>query len=229
MNISRDARIRQQVGRFKGVVWTLDDPRYRKIGAILKRRQPGRLVDIGCGNGAFSGALTDGGWRCFGLELVRELAREALTRGVSPTHGDAADAFPFGAGVFDIVLAGEILEHQIGDDEFLAECNRVLRSDGLLILTTPNLVSLGNRLLMMLGKLPRFAYSEFHYRIYTLRLLLGKLTRAGFEPLRISASHVIISRSSPRRFLARSVGGLGEWLAAVYPRFGEMFVVVCRK
>jgi hypothetical protein len=48
-------------------------------------------------------------------------------------------------------------------------------------------------------------------------------------PVHVSASHVLISRSSPHRLLAQRIGRLGEWLAARYPRFGEMFVVVCQK
>lgn len=226
---ARDPRIRHQTERFSGFTWTLDDPRYRKINPFLGRIPAGRLLDVGCGSGEYAEALALAGWRSVGQELLFDLARKTLRRGVPVVQGDASHPFPFAKEQFDVVLAGEILEHQVGDDEFLAECHRVVQPQGLLILTTPNLVSLGNRVLMGLGKLPRYAYFEFHYRIYTLDLLLAKIRTAGFEPVHTWSSHVLISRTSPRRLLARLLGGLGEWAAKVYPRFGEMFVIVARK
>jgi SAM-dependent methyltransferase len=229
MRTSRDPRIRHQIEKFEGFDWTLDDPRYRKVAAFLEGQASGRLLDLGCGNGAFAESLSMRNWRCVGMELLANLVRETSRRGIQVVQADAAHPFPVAREQFDVVFAGEILEHQVGDDDFLEECHRVVRPGGLLILTTPNLVSLGNRILMSFGKLPRYAYFEFHYRIYTLDLLLAKIRHAGFGPIHTWSSHVIISRSSPRRFLARWAGGLGEWLGAVVPRFGEMFVVVSRK
>lgn len=226
---SRGARVRQQSERYMDFVWTPDDPRYRKVYSLLAGHRPATLLDIGCGNGAFGEVLVRGGWKCSALELLPDLAQEALRRGLAVARGDTSDPFPFADGKFDVAFAGEILEHQVGDDDFIAECHRVLRAGGRLILTTPNLVSLGNRIRMAFGMLPRFAYDEPHYRIYTLDLLLRKMRAAGFVPLRVAASHILISRSSPRRLLAWTLGYLGEWLASVYPRFGEMFVIVCRK
>lgn len=226
---AKDARVRQQKRGYAGFVWTPDDPRYRKVFGLLEQENPSSLLDIGCGNGAFSEVLVRAGWTCSALELLPDLAEEAKRRRIRAVRGDTSDPFPFAEGIFPFVFAGEILEHQVGDDDFLSECHRVLAPGGTLILTTPNLVSLGNRVRMSLGRLPRFAYDEPHYRIYTLDLLLQKIRGAGLRPVHISASHVLISRSSPRRFLAQTLGRFGEWMAGVYPRFGEMFVIVARK
>ncbi|MBT9168924.1 MAG: putative S-adenosylmethionine-dependent methyltransferase [Syntrophomonadaceae bacterium] len=67
---------------------------------------------------------------------------------------DVSRGLPFQSAFFDAVFGGEIIEHQIDDQYFLEECNRVLRAEGIQVLTTPNLVSLGNRFLMFLGKPP---------------------------------------------------------------------------
>lgn len=229
---SRDAhsgRRHQQERHFRGFVWTGDDPRYRKVWRYLDNLSPGWLLDVGCGNGAFCGRLVLRGWRCFGVELVPDIAQEAYNRGIFVTLSDAADGLPLLDSRFDVVFAGEIIEHMVDDDHFISECFRVIKPGGMLILTTPNLVSLGNRLLMSLGKMPRYAYRDYHYRIYNLHVLLEKLRAGGFTPLRVESSHLIISKSSPRRILSRAFGNLGEFLGSVFPRLGEMFVVTCAK
>lgn len=227
---------RAQVGRrwqqkqyFTGFVWTGDDPRYRKAWRFLNSSTPGRLLDVGCGNGAFSGEMLQKGWACFGVEMLGDLAQEARSRGVDVSVADVSEGLPFMDTRFDVVFAGEIIEHQVDDEFFISECYRVVRPGGKLILTTPNLVSLGNRLLMALGKMPRYAYHDIHYRIYNLDILLNKLRKGGFAPIKVQSSHVIISKSSPRRILSRTFGSVGERLGAILPRLGEMFVVVCAK
>jgi SAM-dependent methyltransferase len=51
--------------------------------------------------------------------------------------GDAHD-LPFRTGVFDSVVASEVIEHLENPSRFLAECRRVLRKNGVLCISTPN-------------------------------------------------------------------------------------------
>jgi 2-polyprenyl-3-methyl-5-hydroxy-6-metoxy-1,4-benzoquinol methylase len=55
---------------------------------------------------------------------------------------------------YDVVFAGEVLEHIYETDIFLTNIYKVLEDDGYLVLSTPNLASLGRRLFLMLGKNP---------------------------------------------------------------------------
>jgi len=59
-------------------------------------------------------------------------------------HFDAErDPFPYEGGHFDLVIAGEILEHMIYDPmHLLLESRRVLREGGTLLITTPNVASI---------------------------------------------------------------------------------------
>src|SRR5882757_4592831 len=59
-------------------------------------------------------------------------------------HFDAErDPFPYEGGYFDLVIAGEILEHMIYDPmHLLLESRRVLREGGTLLITTPNVASI---------------------------------------------------------------------------------------
>jgi len=62
---------------------------------------------------------------------------------------------PFENNYFDFVFAGEIIEHLFDSRFFLKEVHRVLKINGYLILSTPNLARIDDRLKFLLGKTPR--------------------------------------------------------------------------
>ena len=91
------------------------------------------LVDLACGGGLMAPYVAALGYRHVGVDIgVRglHLARE---HGVTPVVGSVL-AVPLADGCADIVLAGEILEHVEDDVAVLAECARLLRPGGTLIL-----------------------------------------------------------------------------------------------
>ena len=55
---------------------------------------------------------------------------------------------------FDLVIAGEILEHVYDTDNFMKEIHRVLKKNGIVILTTPNLASWLDRAFLLFGMQP---------------------------------------------------------------------------
>lgn len=63
------------------------------------------------------------------------------------------DKFPFEDRAFNIVLCSELLEHLLFNPlHMLNEINRILENEGILILTTPNIARLENRIKLMFGK-----------------------------------------------------------------------------
>jgi 2-polyprenyl-3-methyl-5-hydroxy-6-metoxy-1,4-benzoquinol methylase len=56
---------------------------------------------------------------------------------------------------YDLIIAGEIIEHLIDTDHFAVELHRVLKPGGFLILSTPNLASWYSRLRLLRGRVPR--------------------------------------------------------------------------
>ena len=142
--------------------------------------------------------------------------------------GSFIQKFPFPSALFHVIFAGEVVEHTVDDDFFLKECYRILKKRGTLILTTPNLVSLTNRVRMALGWLPVYAYEDFHYRIYTRDLITRKIRKAGFTLDSVSASHIVISRYR-NSVLNTAFGGIGEVLGTLWPTLGEQFIIYAHK
>jgi 2-polyprenyl-6-hydroxyphenyl methylase/3-demethylubiquinone-9 3-methyltransferase len=90
------------------------------------------LVDLACGGGLMAPHVAPLGYRHVGVDLGLpglELARE---RGVRVVRGSVL-AVPLADGCADVVVAGEILEHVEDDVAVLAECARLLRPGGTLV------------------------------------------------------------------------------------------------
>lgn len=217
--------LNQQKKYYQSYLKIKNNPRYKKIWQYLKKNNcQGKILDIGCADGDFSEPLVKKGYDCYGLELTDEAIKKSASKGIKVSQGSFLEKFPYRDNFFDIVFAGEVIEHTTDDISFLNEINRVLKKNGILILTTPNLLSLGNRFLMFFGRLPRFAYAEFHYRIYTANLIKSKIIKAGFKIKKIDSSYILIST-----FFNKYLGLWGERWGTFFPRLGEHFIIYAQK
>ena len=106
------------------------------------------------------------------------------------------DVFPFEAGSFDVVMMCEIIEHLLMDPlRVLREIKRVLKPDGNLILTTPNVCRLENVARMLSGANIYDPYSGYgpygrHNREYNKHELHMLLEHAGFHIDRMFSADV---------------------------------------
>lgn len=67
---------------------------------------------------------------------------------------DLNEKIPLESNSVDIIIAGEIIEHIQETRLFLGECRRVLKKNGIMVLSTPNSCSFKDRVRMVFGKLP---------------------------------------------------------------------------
>ncbi|MBT3866186.1 methyltransferase domain-containing protein [Candidatus Woesearchaeota archaeon] len=127
---------------------------------------------------------------------------------------------PLKDGEVDVVIAGEIVEHLFNARKFLEECYRILSPGGALILSTPNMVSLKNRLRSLFGKIPRHACfpidypfkekydMQKHVNDFTLFTLRDLLEKVGFKVTKASSSGLLLKNKailSPK-FIKASFG-----------------------
>lgn len=134
-----------RLDRWASSLLGLGPERRRHAAAYLGDARPGKLLDVGCGSGAFAAAMRERGWSVRGTEFDPVAARAAqAAHGVAVDVGElAAIAYP--AGAFDAITARHVLEHVREPVGFLAECWRILAPGGRLVLVTPNVESLGHR------------------------------------------------------------------------------------
>jgi 2-polyprenyl-3-methyl-5-hydroxy-6-metoxy-1,4-benzoquinol methylase len=152
-------------------------------------QRPDRVLDVGCGEGHLTAELADAGFSVVGIDVAEEPLRRARARRsaldlrVVPVEGP----WPLGDASFDLVWAGETIEHVANTAGWLSEVRRVLRSGGSLLLSTP-----AHGRLAMLGM--ALSHRKFdahfdpradHLRFYTRRTLTELLEDFGFHDVEV--------------------------------------------
>ncbi|HDH07750.1 MAG TPA: class I SAM-dependent methyltransferase [Candidatus Moranbacteria bacterium] len=111
------------------------DPRIEKYLSFSKV-----FIDLGCGSGETLDALVGRYETLIGIDAfeTRHKMRKAAPIGWEFSRADLNQPFPLPADYADTVFANQVIEH-IADPRFFAsEIYRVLRKDGVSIITTPN-------------------------------------------------------------------------------------------
>jgi len=101
----------------------------------LATRTEALLLDIACGGGLLAPVVAPTGHRHVGVDLSLPALAQARGRGVVAIRADAL-RLPFRDASFDVVVAGELLEHVSPMSAAVAEACRVLRPGGTLVVDT---------------------------------------------------------------------------------------------
>lgn len=141
-----------------------------------------RVLEVGCGDGAFGAELVRAGNHLVGIDSDPKVPLDAGYANVIASdleHG-LTDKVLNGSAKFDRVLLFDTLEHLRNPERLLADCHDVLAPRGRVIASVPNAVNITVRLPFLLG---RFEYADrgildwCHLRMFTrssVRRLLGK-------------------------------------------------------
>ncbi len=123
---------------------------------VVDRRPGGVLLDCGCGDGSFTAQLAEraGVAEIHGIEAIPERVKAAEARGVRVSQVDLNLRLPYPDRTFDIVHANQLIEHLHATDPFLREVRRILKPDGVALLSTNNLASWHNVFSLVLGMQP---------------------------------------------------------------------------
>jgi SAM-dependent methyltransferase len=193
-----------------------------------------RVLDVGCGEHALLSTQVGDRADYVACDIVErtsvpldsyfqiDLNHQSLSERLGPRE-------------FDVIFCVEVIEHLFSADALLRDIERLLASDGILILSTPNLAYYLNRLLLLFGLHPlllenssevklgrRFRFlgqgnrTEGHLRVFTYTALHELFELCGLQVLRTRGAH--IWDFAPDR-----------WIARLAPRLAPDMVLVARR
>lgn len=149
------------------------------------------VLDAGCHSGAFGALVRERkGCRVIGIDIDAEPLAEAATRLDDAfvvnieTSGWAATVREHGYDRFDVILFGDILEHTRDPLTILKEARSLLKPDGRIIVSIPNVAYWRTRFALLAGK---FDYTDWgildktHLRFYTRATARELIASAGYE------------------------------------------------
>lgn len=208
-----------------------------RLNVIKKYKKSGRLLDIGCSYGIFLRLAKESGYSVHGVEIskpVVDYGREKFKLDIR--EGMLKDE-DFPEEYFDIVTMFDVLEHVRDPLEELKAAIRVLKKDGLFLMTTPNVTVhlIKSRVVDLLpflryykGNLPNTPFKAnelgmpYHINYvtpYTLKLMLSK---AGFTDVEFNLC------KHERRYYGRYIRGflrtLYSLLAKVFLKYFRIYI-----
>ncbi|MBL8225706.1 MAG: class I SAM-dependent methyltransferase [Chromatiales bacterium] len=154
---------------------------------------PGRLIDIGCGNGRLLWQAKQAGWQVKGLELDRataDYAAQVVGCEVESRDFLAADPLPGDREAFDAVVLRHVLEHLPYPRLAMEKINALLRPGGLLLVEIPNIDGWSKRWVRLITRtgLHRRRFPPDlvpgHCCEYSRRSFTALLEHTGYELLR---------------------------------------------
>lgn len=143
---------------------------------LLTSRPGGKLLDVGCGSGAWLSDMRDLGWEVRGLDFDAAAIAIAIGRGLQVDHGQLeTQRYPDES--FDAITLNHVIEHVPDPFATMAECCRILKRGGQLIVFTPNSASLGHQLFKESW---RGLEPPRHLHLFCPNSMGAGLSRAGF-------------------------------------------------
>lgn len=179
-----------------------------------------KVLDLGCGTGSFIKLLSKKNKQVEGIEISQKVAQIGQKKGLKITISDLHSSFPYQKNTFDTITAGEIIEHIYDTDFFLKEIKRVLKPNGFLILSTPNIATLGRRLMLLLGINPLLEtsldHAAGHIRYFTKKSLNNLLEKHNFKIIKFTSDSINFDNKGQFQ---------SQILAKVIPTFGARIII----
>ena len=190
------------------------------LAALLRAYVPpdADCLDVGCGDGRTSGLWLKENARSYvGVDISENAVREARAAGLDARSIEDAATLPFAERSFDAVVCVEVLEHLFEPAAAAREMARVLRPDGVLLVTAPNVVYWRRRLdFFFLGRWNpvgddcsvREPWRDPHVRFFTRRALAAMLEGTGLRDVLVGGHGGTILGDVPlaRRLCHRRCG-----------------------
>lgn len=220
-----------------------DTQEYRLF--YLPAKKDGLLLDVGCGDGNNIMTMEQKGWRGVGIDFDEQAIKNAKKKGLNVHPGDLFSQ-KFDSESFDAIIMNHVIEHIPHPVELLQECHRILKKNGVMVVTTPNANSFGH---MYFGRYWIGLHTPHHLQIFTPNSLSKIANIAGFENIKKFTStqgqlyilntsrellkygkcNLNVKSNTVNKITKQILWFILGWLHILIPRKTEVAVIVCKK
>lgn len=206
----------------------LQEEYYKKIGQITKGKE---VLDIGSIQHNFSNRGREKIWNfdvlrqsaktVLGIDYLKKDVKEAQKEGYKIVYGNAEN---FVADrKFDLVFAGDLIEHLSNPGNFLECSEKNLKDGGELVILTPNTFSLARLVRVLGGVTNEPPVNDEHTVYFTPKTLAELLRRYGFQSEKIDYLHFPFPKNTP-------LVVLNYWLCRILgKKFKETILIIAKK
>jgi 2-polyprenyl-3-methyl-5-hydroxy-6-metoxy-1,4-benzoquinol methylase len=178
----------------KALKYGISKQRLNNILKLIKNIHHQRILDIGCATGYLGNILKKNNNYVVGFDISKSAiknAKKILHKAYQLNI--ETDKFPY-LEKFDLIILSEVIEHLFQPQLTLKRIIKLLKPNGLLLITTPNFLYWGNRILFLKGN---FSYSnqgifdESHLHFFTDKSLKKIMIQNNLKI--IAQNHLTIS------------------------------------
>jgi 2-polyprenyl-3-methyl-5-hydroxy-6-metoxy-1,4-benzoquinol methylase len=145
----------------------------------FSKKEIGKLLDIGCGNGSFISRMKNLGWKVEGIDFDSKAVNYCNERGLDVKCGDLAQQ-NLENDCYDVITINHVIEHVPDAGQLIEECYRILKPGGCLVIATPNTESWIHKTIY---KENYFSLDPpRHLFLFNRKNLTTLFKRAGFKP-----------------------------------------------
>lgn len=154
---------------------------YKLYGYIGNLPRKGKILDLGCGEGAILEILSKRGCEAWGIEPNPKAARICKKKGLNVICSSLEEA-DFRDEFFDAVIMSQVVEHLPSPKRTLKEVNRVVKRKAKVYIYCPNVESYLSKLF---GKYWHGWHIPFHFYGFTKKAISELANDAGFKVTKI--------------------------------------------
>jgi SAM-dependent methyltransferase len=155
---------------------------YKLHGYIGNLPRKGKILELGCGEGAILEILSRRGCEVWGVEPNPKAASVCKKKGLNVVCSTLEEA-NFGDEFFDAVIISQVVEHLPSPKRTLKEVNRVVKRKGKVHIYCPNVESYLSKLF---GKYWHGWHIPFHFYSFTKKTILILVNDVGFKVAKIN-------------------------------------------
>lgn len=169
----------------------ITEKRYEELLDIFEKfRSTNNLMDLGCSNGLFLEIAKKRGWNVYGTEYDPQCVEIGKQKGIEIYKSDQIPLELFQMK-FDVVTSFEVIEHINNPNEEMDFVSRLLRTGGVVYVTTPNFNSVSRFFLNQNWNV--IEYPE-HLTYFTFKTLNRLLLKHGYEKVYFLTTGIAVSR-----------------------------------